>query len=1005
MKARPNVLWCYKKDLDFRTHGSKSIAKIRKKIHAGSGDVDQEDPFELFIASTQIRYCYYKESQKILGNTYGMLVLQDFEAITPNILARTIETVEGGGIVVLLLHSMRSLRQLYTMTMDVHARFRTESHHDVVDRFNERFILSLVDCDHCLVSDDAFNVLPISSHIQQLQPVIRSTQERTAQDAVSPALKELQLSLAETQPAGTLVSLAVTMDQARAVLNFIEVITSHKVGGTRATVTLTAGRGRGKSAALGISMASALAYGYSNIFVTSPSPENLTTLFTFVTKSLEAMKYKEHVDYEVERSPLPEFNKAIVKLVLFRDHRQVIQYIEPTEPHRLAQAELLVVDEAAAIPLPQVRALLGNYVVFLSSTVSGYEGTGRSLSLKLFKELRAKASAVTNVAHVKKSAAAGAGNILGSGSHSGSPTSLTELTLNEPIRYAVGDSVEKWLNRLLCLDVESVPRGPLSCPHPSDCQLYYVNRNTLFSYHQASEDFLQRMVSLYVASHYRNSPNDLQLMSDAPAHQLFVLLGPEALAGSGVPSILCAVQVALEGDISKQSVLNMLRKGERASGDLIPWVISQQFQDTEFAGLSGARIVRIATQPEHQRMGYGTRALELLQRYYSGEIPSLSEDQHEPLAEESSQFADFKVGSSQVLLTEVVSKRKDLPPLLMKLSERKAEQLDWVGTSFGMNSSLLAFWNKAGYTPLYIRQTAQDATGEHSCIMLKLLDGDKREEAASWLTDFAGDFYRRFVSLLGYEFRAFPASLALTLMKPKLGSEGKENISYSDMQLLFSPYDLKRLESYSRNLVDYHVVMDMVPSLAKLFFWNKLTVGLPFVQACILMALGLQFKSVSEVAKELEIESSQVMALFNKSMRRFSACLKDIREGNEVSRNPLLSKSADAGAAVSSRAEDDDDAVSDASDDVPESNLNSEIRKERDVLLQSDSVKKYAVAGSDADWQKALEDGKQPQRISIASDKAKANYVPQAERKRHAEKVSSKDKHKSSSSTKKRKHK
>lgn len=60
---------------------------------------------------------YYKDSAKILGQTYGMLVLQDYEAITPNLLARTIETVEGGGIVVLLLKTMSSLKQLYTMAM------------------------------------------------------------------------------------------------------------------------------------------------------------------------------------------------------------------------------------------------------------------------------------------------------------------------------------------------------------------------------------------------------------------------------------------------------------------------------------------------------------------------------------------------------------------------------------------------------------------------------------------------------------------------------------------------------------------------------------------------------------------------------------------------------------------------------------------------------------------------------------------------------------------------
>lgn len=69
--------------------------------------------------------------------------------------------------------------------------------------------------------------------------------------------------------------------QAKAVMTFIEAISEKSL---RSTVTLTAGRGRGKSAALGLAMASAVAFGYSNIFVTSPSPENLKTLFEFVFK-------------------------------------------------------------------------------------------------------------------------------------------------------------------------------------------------------------------------------------------------------------------------------------------------------------------------------------------------------------------------------------------------------------------------------------------------------------------------------------------------------------------------------------------------------------------------------------------------------------------------------------------------------------------------------------------------------------------------------------------------
>ena len=51
------------------------MKQLQKKIKAGTLDV-KDDPFELFISATNIRYCYYSETHKILGNTYGMCVLQ-----------------------------------------------------------------------------------------------------------------------------------------------------------------------------------------------------------------------------------------------------------------------------------------------------------------------------------------------------------------------------------------------------------------------------------------------------------------------------------------------------------------------------------------------------------------------------------------------------------------------------------------------------------------------------------------------------------------------------------------------------------------------------------------------------------------------------------------------------------------------------------------------------------------------------------------------------------------
>jgi N-acetyltransferase 10 len=344
----------------------------------------------------------------------------------------------------------------------------------------------------------------------------------------------------------------------------------------------------------------------------------LKTLFEFIFKGFDALGYEEHLDYDILQSSNPNFNKAVVRVNLFRDHRQTIQWIQPGDYHVLAQAELLVIDEAAAIPLPIVKKLLGPYLVFMASTVNGYEGTGRSLSLKLIKQLREQSAGVdasrddTIVNRDGKKSDLKPNN-----------RSLREIKLSEPIRYAAGDSVESWLNKLLCLDV-SQTKTISGCPHPNECELYYVSRDTLFSYHPVSELFLQKLMSLYVASHYKNTPNDLQLLSDAPAHHLFVLLAPSD--GTTVPEPVCVVQVCMEGQIARQSALLELSRGIRKDGDLIPWVVSQQYQDDEFASLSGARVVRIAVSPEYVGMGYGSRAMELLEGYYSGQVVGLELD-------------------------------------------------------------------------------------------------------------------------------------------------------------------------------------------------------------------------------------------------------------------------------------------------------------------------------------------------------------------------------------------
>lgn len=829
-----------------------------------------------------IRYVYYKETEKILGNTYGMCVLQDFEAITPNILARTIETVEGGGLVVLLLKGMKSLKQLYSLSMDVHARYRTEAHDDVVARFNERFILSLGSCQSCLVIDDELNVLPISGgkEVKALPPPDLDQPKTPKQKE----LEELKESLQDTQPVGSLVNLAKTVDQAKALLTFVDAIAEKTL---RSTVALTAARGRGKSAAMGVAVAAAVAHGYSNIFITSPSPENLKTLFEFIFKGFDALGYADHIDYTIIQSTNKDWNKAIVRVNVHRQHRQTIQYIRPEDSHVLGQAELVVVDEAAAIPLPLVRKLMGPYLVFMSSTINGYEGTGRSLSLKLIKQLREQSSSkATNSETQIADRSTGRASKTEDAAQVGG-RSLREITLSEPIRYAQGDAVEKWLNSLLCLDA-TLPRSKSNiagCPDPSQCQLLNVNRDTLFSFHPVSERFLQQMIALYVASHYKNSPNDLQLMSDAPAHELFVLVPPVSEDSQKLPEPLCVIQVALEGQISRQSVLNSLGRGTRPSGDLIPWLVSQQFQDEEFASLSGARVVRIASNPDYVGMGYGTRALELLVNYYDRKFTSLSED--EPMSATEASFprvTDEELANASLLDDDIkVRDINKMPPLFARLEERKPPSVDYIGVSYGLTPQLHKFWKKAEFAPIYLRQTANDLTGEHTCVMLRPLEssGDR-----SWLGAFARDFHRRYISLLSYDFRTFPAILALSIDESanagaQLDQVETRGLTKSELDDLMTPFDLKRLDSYAKNMFDYRVILDLVPTLAMLYFSGRLrsAVKLTGIQQCILLSIGLQRKDMNTIAQDMSIQPEQVLPLFNKIIRKVTAHFASLVEG------------------------------------------------------------------------------------------------------------------------------
>jgi len=331
-----------------------------------------------------------------------------------------------------------------------------------------------------------------------------------------------------------------------------------------------------------------------------------------------------------------------------------------------------------------------------------------------------------------------------------------------------------------------------------------------------------------------------------------------------------------------------------------------------------------------QKMGYGSRAIDLLSAYFQhklgvdegqGVVQGLSHVTQirglevGDLGQEGEMVGEEEANGREEsqLATEDIRPKSKLPPLLTPIVDHPAERLHWLGVSFGLTPELLNFWSRKRYRMCYIRQTRNELTGEHSAVMLRELDcrGMKGEcvPRTGWLKDFTSDFQSRIMSLLSFTFRHLDASVSLSLVDPDKrvissspdgevdvtrpghrennqgGNESRSGkLTGSDILAHFlTAHDMKRLELYSRSMVDHHMVLDLLPTLSRLVFSNRLEgVHLSALQAVILLGIGLQHRDVDSISEELKLPSSQILAFFNKTVRKISNVLRSYVEADVV---------------------------------------------------------------------------------------------------------------------------
>ena len=173
-------------------------------------------------------------------------------------------------------------------------------------------------------------------------------------------------------------------------------------------------------------------------------------------------------------------------------------------------------------------------------------------------------------------------------------------------------------------------------------------------------------------------------------------------------------------------------------------------------------------------------------KYYQGDLLDHDNIKIDEMKEKMDKVKKAKVAESgKELKDEKLKPKKHLQPILQKLSERQPIQLNYLGTSFGVTKQLFQFWRKNNFIPIYLRQTANELTGEHSCVMVRpinlnddsLIQNNITQQTdianliflqeKSWLSSYFLDFKKRLLNLLGYDFRALSCSLAFQFIGEK----------------------------------------------------------------------------------------------------------------------------------------------------------------------------------------------------------------------------------------------
>ncbi|EMQ2081887.1 tRNA(Met) cytidine acetyltransferase TmcA [Yersinia enterocolitica] len=244
--------------------------------------------------------------------------------------------------------------------------------------------------------------------------------------------------------------------------------------------------------------------------------------------------------------------------------------LEYCQQHDVSDVDWLLIDEAAAIPTALLSALLAYFPrALLTTTVQGYEGTGRGFLLKF--------CATLNDWH--------------------------HLTLTNPIRWASHDPLEQIIDDIMLFNDDLPPTASaIAQIEISGCeQQDWLN----------NPELLCRFYGLLSCAHYRTTPLDLRRLLDAP--------GMHFSAAKVADSVIGALWLVDEGGLDSTLAHEVWAGKRRPKGSLVAQSLAAHSGQWQAPTLLSRRISRVAVAPLWRQQGIARQMIAAEQARAQGE--------------------------------------------------------------------------------------------------------------------------------------------------------------------------------------------------------------------------------------------------------------------------------------------------------------------------------------------------------------------------------------------------